>query len=391
MKKRIGLVLAALFLAGCGTAENGPGLAPKGKTAGNEREIVAELGQTVKESKLREAAFKELEENGLLDDPEMKEDLAVQAIEGPAVMEALDSVYGEEGYRKEGVLFYENQSDNAAQPGIWIGIQDPDERLDKVVDLLQQQVDAGKILASPIHFYRSAYTEDDLRQLQDDVLEAIQPMNTGRGSLGISVDVKTGDIEISHDFLKEGQQEELRRQFADHVLHFEQTGRMVAEPGEPTTTYPEQQFTTAPSTEGSYVMEIKEGQMLVVDVKPRDFGLGDFYDAVIYNYPTAANDLQVGQRVKVEASGPIAESYPGQGGAKFVEVLPEYKPEMAKLSESAVVRQIIEQESGKSEVFVIITFLRFDEEKAEWKVGIVRRGAGEDGEDKVSDVIIKDE
>ncbi|BAQ11805.1 hypothetical protein OXB_3336 [Bacillus sp. OxB-1] len=386
MRKRIGLVLAALFLAGCGTAENSSGLAPKEKSAGNEREIVAQLKQTVKESKLREAALKELEENGLLDDPEMKEDLAVQAIEGPAVMEALDSVYGEEGHRKEGVLFYENQSDNAAQPGIWIGIQDPDERLDKVVDLLQQQVGAGKILASPIHFYRSAYSEDDLRQLQDDVLEAIQPMNTGRGSLGISADVKTGDIEISHDFLKEGQQEELRHQFADHLLHFEQTGRMVAEPGEPTTTYPEQPFTTTPSTEGSYVMEIGEGQMLVVDAKPRDFGSGDFYDAVYYGYPDAANDLKVGQRVKVEASGPIAESYPGQGSAKYVEVLPEYKPEQAKLSESEVIGKVIQQAKKKLEGMVIIRSITFNEKTANWKVE-----AMQSGEDQVSVIKIQDE
>ena len=386
MRKRIGLVLAALFLAGCGTVENISGLEPKEKSAGNEREIVAQLEQTVKESKLREAAFKGLEENGLLDDPEMKEDLAVQAIEGPAVMEVLDSVYGEGGYRKEGVLFYENQSDNAEQPGIWIGIKEPDERLDKVVDLLQEQVDAGKILANPIHFYHSDYTEDGLRQLQDDVLEAIQSMNSGRGSLGMSADVKTGDIEISHDFLKEEQQEELRHQFADHILHFEQTGRMVAEPGEPTTTYPEQPFTTTPSTEGSYVMEIGEGQMLVVDAKQRDFGSGDFYDAVYYGYPDAANDLKVGQRVKVEASGPIAESYPGQGSAKYVEVLPEYKPDQAKLSESEVIGKVIQQAKKKLEGMVIIRSITFNEKTANWKVE-----AMQSGEDQVSVIKIQDE
>lgn len=79
--------------------------------------------------------------------------------------------------------------------------------------------------------------------------------------------------------------------------------------------------------------------------------------------------MKVGQRVTVEASGGIKESYPAQGTAKFVEVMPDYKPAGARLSESQVVAQAIEEFHKHSEAgFLVIKTLSFDEKKKMWVV-----------------------
>ncbi len=397
MKKRMGLVLivsASILFAACGTAENDKEHLPlQGNTkVVNDREIIAELEQTVTETPIRDAAAKKQLEsddfkNGFYGEPsaELEEDMAVQTIEAFAALDAVEKVYGShEAFQKEGALFIENQTQGAEQSGVWIGIKEPDDRLDELLKVLQLKVDAGEILAKPIYFYRSDYAELDLQRLQEDVLNALKPMQLERGSFAISTDTKTGNIEITHDFLKEEQQAELRKQFADYTIHFEQQGRLVAEPGEPTTTYPDQPFTETPSKEGKYVMQIYKEKMLVVDTTPTNFnsngGGEDFYDAVFFIYPNAAEELKVGQRVKVEGSGEIMDSYPGQGSAKYVEVLSEYKPKNAMLSESEVIGKAIEITKKKSDGWIIIRSIAFDEEKAVWKVEIKQDGQDDEME-----------
>ncbi len=55
--------------------------------------------------------------------------------------------------------------------------------------------------------------------------------------------------------------------------------------------------------------------------------------ATDYEYPNADQEVVVGQRFIVEHTGDIAESYPGQGIAKSVKVLPDVKPKEVGLSE----------------------------------------------------------
>ncbi len=394
MKKKAGFALTlcvALLIGGCGTAEDDLGqttnelVEPKkseenGLETARGREIIAELEQTVKETPKRDALAKEQIESdeyqkGMFGkpSPELEEDTAVQAIEAMVAIETVEDVYGGHGgFQKEGVLFIENQMSGAEQSGVWIGIKEPDERLDELLALLQSKVDAGEILAEPIYFYRSPHTGVELQELQKEVAEVIKPMWNERGSYGLSVNTITGNIEITHDFLKEEQQEELREKFADYTIHFEQDGRMIAEPGEPTTTYPKEPFTTIPSLEGEYVMDVGGEGMLVVATKPADFGSTggkeEFYGAANYQYPKADEQLKVGQRVHVEMTGMMMTSYPGQARAKFVEVLPEYKPANAKLSESEVIQKAIEKK--KSDGMLIISSIAFDEKKAVWKVGV---------------------
>lgn len=364
MKYKLAILFgAAILLGGCGTGEspqNGvvedSGWKTLKKVSG--REIIAELKQTVQESPEREKAtadaqtwYSDFEEST----PELKADLAVQAIEGPAAMEAMEAVYG--NFEREGVLFFENQRDGAEQSGIWIGVKEPDERVQELLDKLQPRVDAGEILAEPIYIFRSAHTQQELYDVQDDVLEVLKEMERGRGSFGLSVNTVTGDIEITHDFLKPGQQAELKKQFPEHTFHFTQEGKMVAEPGESSIIWPEETFADTQVDEGGFILSIEEKRILVA---------GGSEDVVYYSFPEA-DELRVGQRVKVEESGMIMESYPGQGSAKYVEILPDYKPVGTMLSESQAVAKALEKAGERlANGFIVIDEVSYDEKEKKW-------------------------
>lgn len=357
------LFVAALLLGGCGTeappknaaVEDGEWPTLK-KVSG--REIIAELQQTVEETPKRD-------ERGTFETPpgvekpskETMEDLNVKAIEGLAVFEAVEAVYGEDGIHHEGVIFNEYQTSGAEQSAVWVGIKEPDERVQQLLDLLQPQVDAGEILAEAIYIFRSPHTEKELYDQQEEVAEVLKGMKSELGSFNLYVNVKTGDIDVTHDFLKPEQQEELRNLFADYTINFEQDGRMVAEPGESTVIAPEQTYTDTPVTEGGFVLAAGDGSIFVA---------GGTEDSVYYKFPEA-DKLQVGQRVNVERSGQIMESYPGQGTAKFVEILPDYMPANAKLSESQAVAKVLEMASEKlSNGFSVIEEVSFDEKEKKW-------------------------
>ncbi|MBA9029329.1 DUF3221 domain-containing protein [Peribacillus huizhouensis] len=130
------------------------------------------------------------------------------------------------------------------------------------------------------------------------------------------------------------------------------------------------------SKEGLYVLSIGEQGMMVVNAIPSDFssngGEKEFFGAVSYHYPKASEELEVGQRVLVETDGPILESYPGQGKAKKVTVLPEYKPDKADLSESQVVRKALKEleSESTSNWIAAIRNVTYDKEKDTWIVDI---------------------
>ncbi|MFC5605041.1 DUF3221 domain-containing protein [Sporosarcina koreensis] len=381
MKYRMSLITvsAVLLLGGCGTAGSGAtlkngaveesGWKTLKKVSG--REVIAELKQTVKESPKRDKAAAAQTESyeykeGLYGEPnpELAEDMAVQAIEGPIAIEAMEKVYGgHESFENEGILFFENQMSGAEQSGIWIGVKEPDERVQKLLDELQPKVDAGEILAEPIYIFRSPHTQKELHEQQDEVGLALKGMRSERGSYGLSVNTITGVVEISHDFLKPAQQKELEGMFPDNKFHFEQDGRIVAEPGESSIIMPEETFTDTPVTEGGFILSAGEGKIFVA---------GGTEGAVYYEFPEA-DKLQIGQRVKVEASGGIMLSLPGQGKAKFVEVLPDYKPAGATLSESQAVAKAIEMTDGKTTFgFLVIQEITFDEKETKWILKIMQ-------------------
>ncbi|REB11587.1 DUF3221 domain-containing protein [Sporosarcina sp. BI001-red] len=175
----------------------------------------------------------------------------------------------------------------------------------------------------------------------------------GRGSYTVSTDIITGVIEIGHDFLKTGQQKKLEKQFPDYALNFKQDGRMVAEPGQSAIIKPKENETKTPAEEGGFVLETSDGSFFVA---------GGTEGATDYSFPEA-NQLTVGRRVRVEATGGIAESYPAQGAAKFVEILPDYHPVNAVLSESQAVAKAIQQNTRD---FIVIEKVRYEATRSVW-------------------------
>ncbi|KAB7707174.1 DUF3221 domain-containing protein [Bacillus aerolatus] len=349
------------------------------------RKIIAELEQTTTDTKIRNEAFAKVKESEELNrglfgknTPELREDLGVQWIEAEAAMQAIEKIFGGHGGVNDvGVIFSENQSSGADQPGFWLGIKEPDEKVTEFVEELQKQVDEGKILAKYIYIFQSEFTQSENNELMDRVSAAVKKMASShatpdRVSYGVSVDTITGTVEISHDFLTDKQKEAIQKQFPDHTFSITQEGRLVAGLGEADIEYPKKKITRTLSKEGAYVMSVSESSMLVVEATPMDFsatgGESNFYSAVSYSFPKADEKVEVGQRVLVEASGPIMESYPGQGSAKYVEVLPTYQPEKADLTEAEVVRQAIKQSKKEGGFVLAVSHIAFDVKTDQWKV-----------------------
>lgn len=387
--KRIVIVCGLLlFLAACGTSE-----APSTSGDVNEevkkvsdREIIVSLAQTADPVKRDEtaAAIKESQDfkEGYMGEPteELAADMAVQQIEAEAMYKAVDQVYGSlTELEKEGVFFLENKTSGADQPGIWMGIKNPDERVDELAAILQKQVDASEILAEPIYIYRSAHTRAELNDLVDQAAKKVKAMsedhpNPEAISSSFSADTITGALEIGHNFLTDDQIGELENAFPDREVIIRQEGVMVPLPGEPTVSYPEPAVTPEPSGEGDYIVQLEADRFLAIEAVSQDFsangGEPEFYSAIYFNFADAAELLEIGQRVKVAAAGPIMESYPGQGRAVFVEVLPAYQPEGADLSEDDVVKKALESLDQQEFGTPAVRAVTFDQEADRWLVEI---------------------
>ncbi|WP_050180545.1 DUF3221 domain-containing protein [Domibacillus robiginosus] len=386
MKKiALGLIVGTL-LAGCSdAAPSVPEEEPKGQEQASEQEkkVFVELEQTTDETAIRDAAFEKVLQDETLTGgylgkvtPELKEDYGVQSIEFNAVTDAIQHIYG--NFYEHGILYLKNQESGARESGVWVGIKNPDERAEELARRLQKQVDEGKILAKYIHLFESEYSDRDNQDLMYEVSKAIKPMKDAmpepeRVALSMSVDTITRTIEIGHDFLTDEQMEKLKETFSDYEMDFMQEGRMLPLPGEPDVEYPKEPVSHKQTKEGSWVMEVSEDSMLIVGSKAYDFsgtGEQEHYDATYYSFPKANEKLKVGQRVMVEASGPIAESYPGQGRAKFVTVLPAYQPKGADLTEEEVVRKAIEQR-GEDSYAEGIRNITYNKDRDEWTLTFV--------------------
>lgn len=416
----VSFLCSGLILTGCGTSDE-PGELVKGnKTMGNiqvntstkssgwetievvsGRNIIAQLKQTAKETPSRDAIVEQIKKNreyqeGMFGEPtdELADALAIQQVEAQIAIPLLHEIYGgHEAFSKEGVIFLEKKARGAEQSGFWIGIKNPDDRLKKFVDEMQKKVDAGEAKAEYIYIFHTPFSQSDNNQLAEKVKEAVEKYKnnhelSNRVSFGISVDTITGNINITHNFLSEDQKKSLQNEFSGRKIVFEQDGeRLAPGNGESDTIYPDKKFTNQLSKTGSYIMEIDEKGILVVDAKPQDFsengGDPEFYSAIRFSFPDASEKLKVGQRVKVQPSGAILESYPGQATALYVEVLPEYKPEAADLSESEVIRKAIQKIKNNEQFgLLIIKNLTYDQETDKWTVSFKQ---GEDLEIEVKD------
>lgn len=380
-----------LVLTGCGISDSGQNI----KNNGSEwetietvsgRNIIAKLEQGDVETPERDKMVENIKESreftdGSFGEPsdELAEEMAVQQVEGSIVIPLLEEFYGgRDGLDKIGVIFFENKSSGAEQSGLWFGVKEPDERLQELVNLLQERVDAGEIKARYVYIYKSPHTQTEINELSDEVFAVAREFQEkhetpNRVSIHTSVDTITGEIHIGHNFLTEEQQKAFIDKFSNNIIKIVQDGPLAPKDGEPDTIYPESEFTNVPSKEGAYIMEIANERILVIDAAPQDFsktgGIAEFYSAIYYSFPDASKKLKVGQRVKVDASGGIMESYPAQGTALYVTVLPEYKPDGAKLSESEVIRMALEEINITEQLgFHTIRDISYDQENKRWTV-----------------------
>ncbi|MBW3114368.1 YobA family protein [Bacillus sp. MCCB 382] len=368
----------------------------------SERNIIAKLEQTVQETPkwnqtIQKAKDSDDFKQGLYGKPtdDLAIEMAIQTVVGNTVIPLLEEIYG--GYKgldEAGVIFYDRKSMGAEQSGFWIGIKEPDDRLKRFITEMQKKVDAGEVKAKYLNIFYAPYTTDENNLLTDKVNKKVRAIakkheTPDRLAGGVSVDTITGNIEIEHNFLTEDQKEGLIDAFPTRKVVFHQQGRLVPKKGEKDTTYPEETYTKNPSKEGEYVMSLGDKGMLLISAQSMDFseteGEKEFYSATRYKFPKASQKLHVGQRVNVEASGPIMESYPGQGTALYVDVLPEYKPDQADLSESKVVQLGIEKaEDDQNHHVLSIRDLSYNEKSDQWTIIFVR-------DKEVIEVVIPDE
>ncbi|MEK4146131.1 hypothetical protein NST02_03460 [Robertmurraya sp. FSL W8-0741] len=345
----------------------------------NNQSIIAKLEQTTNDTSKRDKVLEELDKrqdfiDEQLGEPtkEHAEKLAVQGIEGTVVLPILEEIYGGNAeFEKNGVVFFGDEATGVEPNGIWIGIKQADERLQRFVDTLQEKVDNGDILAKYIYIYYTPYTTAENNQLMEEVYRATneiakQHSTPERLSFGVSVDVKTGTIEIEHNFLTKEQQQVLREEFSERDTVIKQDGRLAPKEGETDITYPDEPYTTKLTDERRFVLGLSENEMFVRGIAFQNFsdddGVGN--GGIYYKYPDAKDKLKIGQRVKVDESGPIKASNPAQGKALYVEVLPDYKPEGADLSESQVIQKLLAQTEKNDSV--IIRALSYNKSQDEW-------------------------
>jgi hypothetical protein len=117
-----------------------------------------------------------------------------------------------------------------------------------------------------------------------------------------------------------------------------------------------------------YVTKKEDKRILVVSTKLKDFsatgGIKEFYDAIWVS--KAPQEIEVGQKVQVWFEGAIASSYPGQGEASKVVIIPSAYHEGAVMSEAQAVQQAI-RDNPKINVFVV-NQLEFDPKLKQWTI-----------------------
>ena len=120
-----------------------------------------------------------------------------------------------------------------------------------------------------------------------------------------------------------------------------------------------------PSMTG-YAMDAEDGRMLVVEAIPENSrGEGGVDAAHISNVPSS---IEVGQKVQVWFDGPVAESYPLQGKAGRVEVVPAPQPGGANRSEAEVLKDILTSGEIDPGRLMAVRSIVFDGETSVWRI-----------------------
>ncbi|WP_160847941.1 YobA family protein [Pontibacillus yanchengensis] len=127
-----------------------------------------------------------------------------------------------------------------------------------------------------------------------------------------------------------------------------------------------------------YVMDKKEGSILVVGTEPKDYskngGDPEYYSALWGS--NAPDRIEVGQQVEVWVDGGVQESYPGQAKIGDVRVVSQEIEENADLSEAEALRKALNK-INSVEGIPVVKSIKFSEKTNSWAIEIQVENAGE--------------
>ena len=123
-----------------------------------------------------------------------------------------------------------------------------------------------------------------------------------------------------------------------------------------------------------YVISTGGQRILVVSTQAKDFsstgGVSEFYDAI--SFSNAPEGIKVGDKVNVWYDF-VAQSYPGQSSALYVQVINAEKPEGAVLAESEALakafasNELESQETEFGDVYAV-KVITYDSQAGSWDV-----------------------
>ncbi len=122
-----------------------------------------------------------------------------------------------------------------------------------------------------------------------------------------------------------------------------------------------------------YVTNKDEDEILVVNSEAQDFsatgGVSEYYDAVWVSNITT--EVEVGERVEVWFDGVVQQSYPGQGAAKKISVIPSVQPKGSKISEAEAIQKAIQQLTlVDKHAVIIVKGVNYNNESSTWNIEI---------------------
>lgn len=133
-----------------------------------------------------------------------------------------------------------------------------------------------------------------------------------------------------------------------------------------------------------YVIGKTNDRILVVSKEAEDLsatgGVREFYNAVWLT--GKADDVQIGNQVKVWYDGGVKESYPAQAAIGKIELVPVTKREGTNLDEKDVLVQIFDTDEVNMKA---IKSIEINEEKGIWKVELLDLMDGKEGEVEIED------
>ncbi|WLR47162.1 DUF3221 domain-containing protein [Halobacillus litoralis] len=140
-----------------------------------------------------------------------------------------------------------------------------------------------------------------------------------------------------------------------------------------------------PSFSG-YVMDKREGAILVVDPSPQDFSHtkeDDRYYEAYWAEGDAAENVEIGSKVDVWLGKYVQESYPGQVALKRAKAVPTSKPEGAQLTEYEALRKALNKKEDETYELWAVSSIEYEKDEDQWKIRLISTFNGKEKEKQI--------